>query len=238
MTLPTLHAGLREDDTPRRVKLTDGQMKTLGFGATKPKKVACGRSACAYLPSEGSDAIVKITKDERDAIVASLIRGMEARPSWAIPIYATYRLPKNTFVIVCAKAEPLTEEWADPIDEIYDYCADEEEHGPDGLRPHEWDGWRGFRGMLERIAELEAMTGIKEKSKLIRRSVELVNNAVISLRELGLEWSDFHSRNWGMWSGRPVIIDFGVPRLRPEDGFDLSKVPPHPALKSIPILPF
>lgn len=214
-------------------------MKTLGFAEKeRPEKLGCGKRACAY-HARGSDAVVKITIDERDVTVCHLMRSLDPYPSWAIPVYATYRLPKEKFVIVTAKAEPLPKEWAEPIDTIFEYCADEEQHGPSGLRPRDWDSWRGYPAIKRRILEVGLRKGPRDEgAQLLQRALDRIDKATRAFEKLGLDCSDFIAENWGMWHGEPVLIDFGVERLTEEDGFDLSNVPVYPTVKSIPVLPF
>lgn len=224
LNMPTLHAGVNAvTDKPRVVSVTESQMRQLGFLDGKPQKVGCGSLACAYQASEKSDALVKITKDERDATAAyRFMRLPGGVPNWVVPIYAVYRLPENTFAICVARAEKLPKEWADPIDEIYFYTDDED------IEPDEWESV--YKDIKKEIEYQEIERGATDEDKNIRRALELINNAVLAFRSLDLDWGDFHAYNWMMYAGKPVLIDLGL--TAPLGNTKL------PSLKEIPVLPF
>jgi hypothetical protein len=225
--MPTLHAGIDpKTGKPRIVDLTEGQMQQLGFKPKeKPKKLGCGDSGCAYQPQR-ADAIVKITKDDKEARAAHLLMHLPTgTPAWAVPIYAVYRLAKHTYAICTAKAEKLPRSWVTYIEAIYQYTEDED------IAANEWQSvYDGYKREIQ-YSELEH-GGPNEDDKLMRRTLELINDVVLDFRKLGLDWGDFHSYNWMLYSGRPVVIDFG---MTPQ-AF-LSEVE-YPALKEIPILPY
>lgn len=201
-------------------------MEILGFSKTvRPEKLGCGTQGCAYLPNPHSDAIVKITSDIRDALVSYMIKNFPHPPVWTVPVYAVYRLPKNKYAIVTAKADPLTRDLMNALDEIYEYSYDDE-------------------GVLDNWTEEYASA----KARLVRAKIdqtdvaasqlalEVINEAVVGFKNLGLDWADFHSGNWMTYKGRPVVIDFGVSK-------DTDKTPPvemseDANVKMIPVLRF
>lgn len=211
---------LRAGEKP--VSITERQASALGFKIDeKPAKIGCGRDACAYLNSH-SDAVVKLTKDASDALACWSIKQQGAVP-WAAPIYAVHRL-KNAFAICMGKAEKLPPEWAKPIDAFYN-LADIEDY-----ESEEWDDV--FKDWLTEIEWLEAEHGGATTSDHnMRRALMLIDGAVRALRALGFDWWDYHSDNWGMIGGRPVLIDLGTMEAR--NGLSIER-----KVKEIPPLPF
>lgn len=210
--MPTLHAGIRPDGEFRKVSLTDDQMAKLGFRPKeRPEKLGCGDHACVYLPT-GAEAVVKVTKDPRDARVSSFVLGLGSeRPSWLVPIYAVYRIRK-AFVVVAARVDELPDEWADPIDAIFDHT-------------DEFDiSAAAWPRVSERIRQQIVMEELKkgrqdDESLLIRRALTKINDAVEAFKSWGLDWGDFHSENWGIYDGSPVVIDFGLDQFKPNHPF-------------------
>jgi hypothetical protein len=228
-------------DEFHRVEVTAAQLLALGFAADeKPAKLklGCGMDACAY--AAGSDSVVKITKDARDAVAAAAIRALDPQPLWAVPIRAVYRLAGEAFVLVLARAEvPLPPEWAEPIEGVFRDTADEKKWGAGGLRAHEWRSRLGYEGWIRNIDLADIRHGPNETRKKLRRAVETIDEMMRALAEIGLDGSDFHPGNWGMYQGRPVILDFGMARLRDRKG---KPIPPKdgvriPDRKDIPVLP-
>lgn len=224
--MPTLHAGKKPEGGYRSIKLTDSQMDKLGFTDEEPETLGCGTQACAYLPSPNSDVIVKITGDERDALAAYMVMQLPGgTPHWAIPVHAVYRLPNNKFVIVTTRAEPLPRDLANAIDEIYNYADD------DVL-----DDWE--EEYAEAKAHLKREKAKGHETRTSEKALDAVNEAVMAFRHLGLDWADFHSGNWMMYDGRPVVVDFGMSRNLEDPPVDeLNEVLARP-IKQIPVLRF
>lgn len=216
-------------------------MEMLGFQrGSKPKKIGSGSFGCVYTVTRpaapGSDkavvtdSIVKITKDENDALVAwKLKQANGSAGNWAVPIYAVYRLPHKTFAICAAKAEPLTEDWAGPIEMIYRY-ADEEKL--------ESSGWEAaYKDIVREIEYKEVEHGMPtQDDRNMRRALSVINTCVLEFRKLGLSWVDFHDFNFMMYGGRPVVIDLGADES--EEAVLFGQTEELPEVKSIPVLPF
>lgn len=251
--MPNLHAGIRMQKLPngervpktrlingkkvpefRIIPMTDHQMGQLGFKkGEKPVVLGHGESATAY--AIGS-SVVKITTDARDAAVAYMIMNLPQLPVWAIPVYAIWKLRGHTFAICTAKAEKLPKRLADPIDDIFDFCDEEDLQN---------DQWVPFHAdLLKRIEELEneetlkeaalAYTGnitvedIRSRTKKIREALSLLNQAVVDLANYGLDFADLHSLNWGYYEDRAVLLDLGMNLLQGDDDFsheDLALIP-------------
>jgi len=112
------------------------------------------------------------------------------------------------------EGRPSAESVANPIDDLYEFLEDDWPHL-----------YRRRRREIEwREAEHGGATA---KDRYMRLALNLVNDTIMAFRALGFEWCDYHSDNWGMLDGRPVLIDFGL--------LDLSR---HQAqLAGIPVLP-
>jgi len=219
--VPTLNAGKKS------VKLTDSQIEQLGL-TDEAEKLGCGRSACAYLPHPNSDAVVKLTADPEDALTAFILTQLECgQPKWTIPIHAVYRIANNKFVIVTRKADPLPADLAKAFDEIYDEADD------DVL-----DGWP--EEYKEASAELKRREAKGEDVKVTRQALDAVNEAIMGLRSLGLDWADFHSGNWMLYDGKPVVVDFGAMSKADVDEVPIEQLnePMTKRLKKIPVLRF
>lgn len=226
--MPTLRSGKKPEGGYRSIKLTDSQMEKLGFSSDeKPEVLGCGTQACAYLPNPHSDAVVKISKDHRDALAAYMIMNLPGgTPQWAIPIHAVYRLPDHTFVLVTTKADPLPEDLADAIDEIYEYAYDDEV----------LDDWPEEYAEAKAHLKRESAKGENCKVKLV--ALEAVNEAVMAFRKLGLDWADFHSGNWMIYNGRPVVVDFGMSVNLDEPPVDELNERMAKPIRRIPVLEF
>lgn len=225
--MPTLQTGTRSRQ--RTIRLTDEQLEKLGFDPEeKPVKLGCGTQACAYLPHPNSDSVVKVTKDSRDALAAYILSKLPGGvPKWAVPVRAVYRLPNSTFVIITAKADPLPEELGEAIDEIFNYAAEDEEVLD--FWPEEYE---------EEKARLKREHAKGEDTKIANIALDAVNEAVTGFRNLGLDWADFHSGNWMMYNGRPVVVDFGMSANIDEPPVDELRELANSPLKSIPVLRF
>lgn len=222
-----------------RVGVTATQLAVLGFvDDEKPLKLGCGMDACAYA---AGDSVVKITKDTRDAITAAIIRSLDPAPLWAIPVRAVYRLSGEIFVLVLARAEvPLPPEWSEPIDSVFLDTSNEQKWGSGGLRPHEWRSRLGYEGWIRNLDLADLRHGKSETRAKLRRAVKTIDEMMRALAELGLDGADFHAGNWGMYQGRPVLLDFGMSRLHDRSGQPIQpKAGIHiPTRKEIPVLPF
>lgn len=197
--MPTLRSGKRADGSYRTIKLTDSQMDKLGFTDEEPVVLGCGTQACAYLPHPNSDVVIKITKDERDALVAYMVMNLPSVPHWAIPVHAVYRLPHHTFVIVTSLADPLPEDLAAAIEEIYQDTMEDESL---------LDNWPETYESEKAYFKREKAKG--EDVKADERAWDAVNEAITAFKHFGLDWADFHNGNWMLYDGRPVVVDFGM----------------------------
>jgi len=228
-----------------RVEVTDGQMRQLGFAdGQKPHKLklGCGMDACAY-DVPGSDSVVKVTKDKRDAVVAAAVRGLLNPPLWAIPIRAVYRLrpASETFILVLARAEvPLPRDWSDYIGDVFKDTENEKKWGSGGLQAHEWHSGLGYDGWVKNIELANIMKGGEnDERRKMRRAVDTINEMMLALKDMGIDGSDFHPGNWGMYQGRPVLIDFGMATLKDKRGKPIVVTGARlPAPEEIPSLPF
>lgn len=178
--MPELKAG------KSKVKLSNEQLAQLGIDPEDPEELGCGKNACAYATND-PDKVVKFTHDTLDAMTSYVLFNNPAR--WAIPVYGVYELPKpkNVYVIVAARAEELPASWKKAIDAIYKKTKKLD------LQPEEWDDF------VEEVSN----GGLSD-------ALDVIDEAVTGFRKLGLDWADFHSGNWGMYMGRPVVIDLGL----------------------------
>lgn len=177
---------------PKSIELTDEQAEELGL-TTKSKLLGCGSQACAYLNDDGE--VVKFTKDVRDAYASYLVMGLPKRSrEWAIPIDDVYRISGDYYAIVAARARPLTGRLASAIDDIYDVARkmDTKEEEEDVFYETLFQDYR----MKHDGIDLDALDYVQE--------------AVDGFRNMGLDWADWHSGNWGIYDGRPVVIDLGM----------------------------
>jgi hypothetical protein len=217
--MPNIKAGKKS------VTLTDSQLKRLGL-TSKAEKLGCGKSACAYLPSPASDVVVKISKDADDALTAYILTQLACgQPKWSIPIHAVYRLPKNAYVLVTKKAEPIPEDLAAAFDDIYDKADD------DVL-----DNWPEEYKKAAAFLKREDAKG--EDVKVQQKALNAINEAVMGLRDLGLDWADFHSGNWMLYDGRPVVVDFGAMSQVDVDELPIENLKESKAVRKIPVLEF
>lgn len=227
--MQTLHAGRDERDRPRVIKLTERQWVELGFQlGTKPKKIGCGKYGCAYL-AHNADAVVKLTKDEDDALAAWALKNFPGgSPMWAIPVHAVYRLANNTFAICTALGKPLTEDWAGPIEVIYEFLDEED------VLAEDWD--KTYKEIKREIEYMELDHGGPSRDdSAARKALELVNECVCGMKKVGRAIEDVHSANFALHSGRPVLIDLGSAKL--EDGAAPAGIA-YPKVKDIPVLPY
>lgn len=225
--MPNLRAGKNSSGRYRSISLTDSQMEKLGFSDVDPIELGCGTNGCAYLPNEHSDCVVKLTGDARDALAANILMNLPGgTPNWAVPIYAVFRLPKSKFVLVTAKADPLPPDLASAIDEIYDYAYDDEV----------LDEWP--EEYAETKAHLKRESAKGEDCKVKTVALEAVNEAIMSFRKLGLDWADFHSGNWMLYNGKPVVVDFGMSQNLEDPPVDELNERMAKPIKRIPVLVF
>lgn len=233
--MPVLHAGLdKRTGAFRKVDLTDSQMVQLGFGAKeKPEKIGCGANGCAYVASAMPNVVIKVTRDAQDAVASQVFRSLpDGYAPWAIPVYAVWRLPHQKFAIATARAGQLSRVWADAMDFFYEFTQ--------GQRL-EWDEWEAIHAAGKRFLEMRRIVTADaiELSDLTAKeeAMDLVHQAILGCRRLSLDLFDFHSDNWRMHQGRPVLTDLGIKR-------DVSVVPgggappPFPEVRDIPMLPF
>lgn len=216
--VPNVKAGTKS------VSLTDSQLASLGL-TDEAEKLGCGRSACAYLPSPSSDSVVKITKDQDDALTAYILTKLVVFPQWAIPIYAVYRLPKNSYVVVTAKAEPLPADLVEAFDRYYDEVDDD--------MLNDWYTW-----YKESQTEMKRFAAHGEDVKRYQVALEAINEAIVGLRDIGMDWADFHSGNWMMYNGRPVLVDFGAMSKVEVKNLPVEQLNEAKPMKQIPVLQF
>lgn len=208
--MPTLVAGVDyETKRPNLVDLTPSQMDALGL-EEDPRVIGCGTQACAY--DGGSDRVVKITADPRDAVASWMVA--ERPQPWAIPVEAVHQLAEGLFAIVVPFAGRIPADMAAALDKVYQNAAREQ------LVPSRWPA---FRDSWVANAEDDIRDGCPEDKALgraILAALPFVDEAMLGFRDLGLDWVDFHPGNWGMYGGRPVVIDLGMskPLDRPPVG--------------------
>lgn len=177
---------------PHAIKLSNDQADELGIN-DRSKLLGCGTNACAYVNDDGD--VVKLTKDVRDAFASYLIMGMpKSQRKWAIPIYDVYRLPDGYYAIVAAKARPISDKLANAIDDIYTVAQkmDTQEDEADVFYDTLFQDYR------------------QQHSGFALDALNYVQEAVDGFRNMGLDWADYHSGNWGMYDRRPVVIDLGM----------------------------
>lgn len=241
--MPNLQAGIkavkivRGQKIPqyRIVKLTDVQMGKLGFMPdSKPIVVGHGDNGTAYMSGISSDSIIKLTTDPRDAVVSYFIKSLGKLPTWAIPVYGVWKLRGHAFAICTAKAEDLPQNIADPIDDIFEFTDEI------NLRKGEWCDFH--TRILARIQDLEDQKTLEEaaknfrgdittgdihaRTKLMRAALATINEAVIDLEQFGFDFADFHSDNFKLHAGRPVVVDFGMNKMGGNEEYpELAKIP-------------
>lgn len=202
------------------MQLTEAQEKALGLGPTSVK-IGAGKSACVY--AVGEKEIVKLTHDASDALACWLVAQRAPQPRWIVPVRGVFRL-KGAYAIQAARVEKLPQAWVDPIEELFGYTDDCD------------DEWQDvYRDCIREIEWLEAEhRGATENDRRMRQVLEALDEGIKALRELGFIWEDWHSDNWGLLDGRPVIIDLGkLDLLDSKSENTIEK-----RAREIPVLPF
>jgi hypothetical protein len=201
-----------------KIQLSDSQEKALGLTANS-EKIGCGEDACVYAVPDG---VVKVTHDAGDALACWLVAGQKPQPQWIVPVHVVWRL-KSGYAIKADRVEKLPASWGAPIDELYEFTDDDDET----------DSWENtYEAVLREISWREAEhRGPTEADRRMRQALEAVNEGVKTLARLGFIWEDWHSDNWGLLRGKPVIIDLG--RIDSIEGDSIPK-----RAKEIPILPY
>jgi hypothetical protein len=201
------------------VEISDEHFDDLGLDADvsgKPILLGCGTQACAYSSSGGKD-VVKFTRDWHDALTSWLVMNERSRKGWAIPIKGVYRLRRlpgtdnfDPYVIIAAFAKPISKEFGDDLNEVYDQAVSA------GLGFCDWGDFRG--DVTARLKDVEeAGDNTPEKLGRLRETLDIIDNAARGFQRVGMCWVDFHAGNWGMYRGKPVVIDLGMSRAEDEE---------------------
>jgi hypothetical protein len=199
----------------RAVSLTDSQMRALGV-SPGADRLGRGEDACVYACADGG--VVKITRDAGDALACWL--AAPQRPPWIVPVQAVWRI-KGAYAIRAARVQELPREIADAIEALFADTDDTDEPWEDT-----------HREVLREIEWQEAEHGgPTARDKIMRQALEAVNGAVLCLRGLKLDLVDYHSDNFGLHDGHPVLIDLG--RLESLDGTPIEE-----RAQAIPVLPY
>lgn len=213
------------DGQPRRIEIPESQMARLGFRiGQKAKKIGCGDMGCVYLPTPSSDAVVKITIDAVDALASHAVMTAPPGATWAVPIYAVWRIRRPYYAICAARADDIDGSWGDVVEEIFEWAEEND------LGAAQWD--RLYSMTIANVAVDELARGTSERTKQWRQALETINSAVMSFRGLGYNFVDFHKDNFGMYQGRPVVRDLGATRIGGSEDSDLED-----AERLIPLLP-
>lgn len=208
---------LRAGERGRAVTLTDAQAQRLGLPET-PERVGCGKDACVYAGRPGR--VVKVTTDAADALALWYVAGLQPPPKWIVPVHVVWRAG-GAFVAEVTRVEPLTAEWAEPIDELFDFTDESDD---------EWA--ETYRDVLREIEWQEAEHGgASDVDRRMRQALTTVDEGIKATTAMGLFWEDYHSGNWGLLEERPVIIDLGRLDL-------VSGEPVAERAKAIPVLPY
>jgi hypothetical protein len=181
--------------------LNDHQAVALGL-PPEPALLGCGQMACAYLSESGH--VVKITRDVRDARMSYVV--MSNPQPWAIPIRGVWRLPEGFYAITADLADPIDKadpSLADAFNWVWRQVAE-------ANLPYE--RWYGFRDITEANLDDDAADAGGESPLIAerRRALALANDAHEGFAKLGMGWLDFHGGNWGIYGGKPVVIDLGL----------------------------
>lgn len=207
--MPKLKAGRTTVD------LTQAQMDKLGL-APRAELLGCGTQACAYVGRD-PETVVKLTNDIQDAMTSYILMSVpEAGSGWAIPIYDVFQVNDDAYVIVSARAEKLPKRWAEAIDLLFNFA----DATDVGLDPEEWDQF--YELLHEQL--IKARSGQAVEFKLdgaeldvaasdvttVRHALEVMNDATLGFRNVGYSWVDSHAGNWGIYHGKPVVIDLGM----------------------------
>ena len=183
-----------------RVCLTENQKHVL-FKRGKGKKLGCGVFACAYGVSP--TRVVKFTRDPED--VAALL---EAQPLGVVPkVHAVYRLKEPgesldygtetpVYALEVERLKPFQGEERALVDsEIY--------KAPDMVSIVEKGGYDSIADVCRAMRE----EGDGECGPITEQTAE----AMLKLREAGIDWTDVHAGNIGLDKhGKVKILDLGV----------------------------
>lgn len=174
----------------RRVRLSEDQLSRLGLPSdSEPTQIGCGNNGCAYASSDEPDRVVKLTTDILDARAAYMLASLPQR-SWAVPVYEVWQVRDDVFALVVARATPLNRKLSEAIDWVFEESKD-------------WpvtEGWHGFYEFLYP----------QKLTRSRQRALDLIDEAVVGLQALGIDWWDFHADNWATYNGHPVVVDFGL----------------------------
>lgn len=180
--------------------LTDAQADALGL-SERADPLGCGLMACAYRVTD--DAVVKITRDPRDAAMSYVV--MNNPQPWAIPIGGVWSLHDGHFAIAAPYVRTIQSAAPDIARELhamYDETV---------RRDMPYSGWKKYREAKTRSFDEDLERGVdpgwvEDKA----HALALASEAVEGFAGLGMEWLDYHGGNWGIYDGRPVVLDLGL----------------------------
>lgn len=195
-------------DGPYRICLTANQRKVL-FKNKPPKLIKCGTFGCAFEAPDAPGKVIKLTRDETD--VGAMI---EARGTDLVPdLYDVRELKQKGRSVKTGQGRAIYALELERLEPVPPWA-----HAPLNDRREK---------MRDAISEvIDPSDACRIDDDAVRQICLDVVEAGWKLNQMGIEWFDTHSGNYGYDRfGRLKILDVGLSSMEPPPGLPVLERP-------------